>query len=635
MLALSSGGAYAWLPLGLRMLRKLQQHIRRLLEQAGTQEIALPMLTPLSLWEGMDPVASEDAQGLRLDLAGPERKTRYLLGGWQEPVLAHLLAGWLASYRNLPLVLFQRTAVCSPERGPSGSLAEAPGRPAVQLYGFYDSAESLHRNYQNLLQRCEELVLLLELPYWVAQKESPDEEPAHQMVVKLESDPKPAFLNQPVPSEGNAQAGYRVGRSGMDGQQPVSGKESTRADGEAIRTAQAPDQSPWEQVAFCDTCGYTAVRDWARIGGRPAKPVPARLVLGGQAEQVQPDSSPQMAQAEQGHPEGSKCSEEPVRCVPTPGARTIAEVTAFLGRPAQQFLKTLVYLADGQPVAVLVRGDHEASEPKIRRAFGVRRFELADPATVENVTGAPVGFSGPIGLKQAIPLWADWDVQQARNVVVGANQADAHFVGVCVGRDFQPDFFADLRVALPGDPCPQCSAVLQMGGGMSVVESACWPVEWTDRLGLRFHDAQERLRPVRMSRWQIDLARLLTAFAARSHDSAGLIWPERLAPWDIVLVCLSVEDPRLMEAAGQLYAAWQAAGLEVLLDDRDLRPGVKFYDADLLGIPWRVVLGPRHFQEGQVEVKHRRTGQKETVPLAEAARIMIEKVRSAKNQPLP
>ncbi|HOM18319.1 MAG TPA: YbaK/EbsC family protein, partial [Thermoguttaceae bacterium] len=594
---------YAWFPLGIRMLQKLQHQVRSLLAEAGGQEIGLPILTPVSVWERVGTDEPSEKTGLRLDLAQQERKTRYLLGGWQEPVLADLLAGWLASYRNLPLVLFQMTAVCSAEGTASGCLADSLLRPAVQVYGFHSTPASLHSSYQKLIRQCESLLELLELPYWVARSDSASEPAAHLVVVRLD-------------------------KGGLSYRQSLKNQSfSTLNEASSpTPTQESPNESPgqelrrrfcWEEVAFCEQCGYTAVRRSARIGGRVPGPVAAASVL---TVQVGPAG------------ESSEPAQEQLRCVSTPGARTIAEVTAFLGRPAHQFLKTLLYLADDKPVAILIRGDHEASPTKIQRAFGIRRLEMADPGVVERVTGAPVGFSGPIGLKERIPIWADWDVQHAQNVVVGANQADAHLVGASIGRDFRPDFFADLRLVLPGDPCPECSAVLQIGSGLPAAESVCWGDQESPGLGLRFHDAQETLQPVLVNRLQIDFACLLSAAAAVHHDSFGMVWPEWVAPFDILLLCLAPQNEVVMGAAERLYEAWQTAGVEVLLDDRELRPGVKFYDADLLGVPWQVVLGPKNFEQGQVEVKYRRTGQKETIPLGNAAEIMIEKVQKGKRQ---
>jgi len=669
LLAATSAG-YAWLPLGMRMLRKLQEQLRRRLLEAGAQEIGLPVLAPLSLWQHLRLSDPEPHSGLRLDLAQSERKTRYLLGGGQEPLLAELTAGWLASYRNLPLLLFQFGLVAGPEGASASSLADAALRPAVHMYGFHASADSLHQTYQQLLQQVENLLEFVELPYWVAQMDFGPEYPGHRLVIRLPGErtgvagrpPETAFDRpEPARSALPGEADMSPSPAGLASEAYPTGLPS-EAGAPSPPLSQSPIVAGLEEVAFCTECGYTAVRASARIGGRPTKPLPGAWVLAGLA--VPPGSPPppgvgqsqkelagravragpmppgtsqiQGGQAEHTGQPGPTDSEspsaplEPIRRVPTPGARTIAEVTTFLRRPPQEFLKTLLYLADGRPVAVLIRGDHQASEGKIRAAFGISRLEMADPATVEKVTGAPVGFSGPVGLKEPISIWADWDVRTARNVVVGANEADAHLVGVCIGRDFRPDFFADLRMAMAGDPCPQCPAVLQIGVGLSAAEAACLPTARTEPLGLRFHDAQQQLRPVLMHRLQVDLARLICAMAAVHHDQAGLRWPEWFAPFDILLVCLAPEDETVRRAAWELYQAWQSAGLEVLLDDRDLRPGVKFFDADLLGIPWRAVLGPKNYQQGQLELKHRRSGQKQVIPLADAAAILIEKVRASK-----
>lgn len=603
-----SNAGYAWWPLGIRMLRKLQQQVRCRLLEAGAQEIGLSSLVPVSLWERSHLRDWLEPSGLRVDLAQAERKTRYLLAGWQEPVLADMLAGWLASYRNLPLLLFQFTPGVSSPPSSSVLLPETALRPGVQVYGFHPTPESLHCSYQQLLQQTERLLDWLELPYWVAQSHHPGGEEAHRVIVRLWLAHQGDAGSSPLPGSSE--------RLASSAEKPELSEQEGSPGNEV-----PPESSRWasflEEVAFCEQCGYTAIADSTRIGGRPTRPVPAECLL------AHPP-----AQATH-HP--PLPDEEPFRCVPTPGASTIAEVTAFLGRPAHQFLKTLIYLADGQPVAVLIRGDHQASASKICRAFGIGRLEMADPATIEKVTGAPVGFSGPVGMKERIAIWADWDVQDAQNVVVGANRADAHLVGVCIGRDFHPDFFADLRRATPGDPCPQCPARLQIARGLSVADSACLAPEISHQLALRFHDTQEKLQPVRIHRFQLDLARVLWAIAAVHHDAQGLVWPKWFAPYDLLLVCLAPQEQAIRKATEELYEACQKAGLEVLLDDRELRPGVKFFDADLLGIPWRAVLGPKNYQQGQLELKHRRTGQKQIIPLPQAASTIIEKIQTTLN----
>ncbi|MCS7304231.1 MAG: His/Gly/Thr/Pro-type tRNA ligase C-terminal domain-containing protein [Thermoguttaceae bacterium] len=613
LMGLSSAG-YVWWPLGIRMLRKLQEKVRGQLLDAGIEEIGLPIVAPMGLWQRMEWPVGENQLVLRADFLDPERKGRFVLGGWQEPILAEVLAGWLNSYRNLPLVVFQLGLVGASEGGSVSKLAEAPLREAVQVYGFHASADSLHQNYQQLLQHIENLLEFLELPYWVAQADPLPQQPVHKLVVRLSGGNIPGSETsafEPSQSEAAANQPETTNKA-----KPPTEKNGTNS-GFITPIRQL---GSLEEVAFCEQCGYTALRPSGRIGGRPSKPVPAASVLVGLVGPTRGGESLSKPAQQQ----------EPVRCVPTPGARTIAEVTNFLKKPASQFLKTLVYLADGKPVAVLVRGDHQASSPKICRAFGISKLEMADPATVERVTGAPLGFSGPVGLKERIAMYADWDVQWAQNVIVGANQADAHLVGVCIGRDFVPDFFADLRLPMPGDPCPQCPANLEIGIGLSVAEAACLPKEASQPLELRFRDAQEQLQPILLHRLQLDLVRLLWATVAVHHDSQGLVWPERFSPWDILLVCLAPEDELIRKAAEELYHHWQASELEVLLDDRPLRPGVKFYDADLLGVPWRAVLGPKNYQQGQLELKHRRTGQKQMIPLAEAAFGVVEKVRSTK-----
>ncbi len=298
---------------------------------------------------------------------------------------------------------------------------------------------------------------------------------------------------------------------------------------------------------------------------------------------------------------------KPITELATPGAHTVEQVCKFLKAKPVKLIKTLIYLADGKPVAVLVRGDHEANENKIRRELKASKLELADPETIERVTGAPVGFAGPVGLKENIPVWADNSVRNMSNVITGANKDEAHFVNVNPGRDFtiEKERYADLRNAVEGDPCPRCSKNLQVTNAIEVGHVFKLGTKYSEALSAKFLDSDESQKTVIMGCYGIGVNRIIAGLCETSYDDSGIIWPVNLAPYEVVICPMKVFDENMMQLATKLHDELTAMGVDCILDDRDQRPGVKFKDADLIGFPLRIVLGEKGLAEGKVELKWR------------------------------
>ncbi|OHB73124.1 MAG: proline--tRNA ligase, partial [Planctomycetes bacterium RBG_13_63_9] len=371
--------------------------------------------------------------------------------------------------------------------------------------------------------------------------------------------------------------------------------ESGPIGGDASHEFMIPAENGEDKLLHCLECGYAANQERAEVGP---------------LDTTTPD-----------------VPTESLQKVDTPGCSTIEQVSGFLGCPPQQLIKTLIYTADEKPIAVLIRGDREANEGKIRRALGADKLELAEPKVIQKVTGAPVGFAGPVAMAQRIPIWADRDVAHMANSVTGANQDDAHLTGVNLDRDFRVAHFADLRNAVDGDPCPRCSSRLTMQHAIEAGHVFKLGTKYSEALGAKFLDEKEQQHPIIMGCYGIGINRILAALVETSHDADGIIWPVALAPYEVLLVPLNASDQRAVEAAEQLYHELSDAGLEVLLDDRDARPGVKFKDADLVGIPLRVVLGERGLKQRHVEVKWRWEEQPEMVDLDQAANTITEWIR--------
>lgn len=526
-------GAYTYLPLGFRSLRKAEQIVRQEMDAAGAVELLMPALSPLSLWERTGRVEAFGDVLIKFAVQRPGRKVHMALGPTHEEVITDLVAHRISSYRQLPITLYQIQTKFRNEERPRFGVMRTSEFLMKDAYSFNPSLQSLNETYEKMYAAYCRIFDRCGLEY---------------LPVEAESGP--------------------IG-------------------GDASHEFMIPAENGEDTVLHCGECGYAANQERAEVRSRdcPRPDVP----------------------------------EQPLRKVATPGASTIEQVSAFLKIRAQELVKTLIYEADGKPIAVLIRGDHEANEGKIRRAAGAGELALAPPEVIEKVTGAPVGFAGPVGLAGKLPIYADYDVRAIANAATGANEADAHLVGVNPGRDFTPDEFADLRNARSGDPCPRCSGKLLErhaieGGHVFKLGS-----KYSEALGAKFLDQAEQQQMIIMGCYGIGINRILAGLIETSHDAHGIIWPVSIAPYEVLLVPMKTDDEAAMQATNSLYTDLQAAGVEVLLDDRDARAGVKFNDADLIGIPLRIVIGPRGLKQGQLEVKWRWEKEASMLPLAGAA----------------
>ncbi len=319
---------------------------------------------------------------------------------------------------------------------------------------------------------------------------------------------------------------------------------------------------------------------------------------------------------------------EELRQVATPGRRTVEEVTGFLGIAPQQLVKTLILQTDtGEIAAVLLRGDRELNEIKLCRLLGCAEVTLADEEVVRRKTGAPSGFAGPVGLN--LRLLADYEVAGMADFVTGANVEDSHYLGVNLQRDVLVETFADLRVAGAGDPCPRCDGRLESWRGIEVGHVFKLGTKYSEALGATVLDDQGRERILFMGCYGIGIGRTVASAIEQNHDENGIVFPLPIAPFQVLITVVNPKEEDVMRAAEVLYGELQALGVEVLLDDRDERPGSKFKDADLLGIPLRLTVGSRGLKEQAVELQKRSNGDRSLLPLAEAASQLAGIVRQA------
>ena len=298
---------------------------------------------------------------------------------------------------------------------------------------------------------------------------------------------------------------------------------------------------------------------------------------------------------------------KPLQKVLTPDQRTVEEVTQFLHVLPQDLVKTLIFETDQGCVAALVRGDHEISEKKLKAILAVENLQLAREETVEEITHAPKGFAGPIGL--SIPMIADLDIQNMVNFVTGANEKDAHLIHVNLDRDFRVDQFVNIRKFILGDRCPLCGGETRTDKGIEVGHTFKLGTKYSKGMGATYLDDQGKEKEIVMGSYGIGLGRTVAAAIEQYYDQNGIIFPMPIAPFQVLILPVNIKIDLLRETAEQLYQGLSEKGVEVLYDDREETPGVKFKDADLIGIPLRITLGEKNLKKGLVEIKKRKTGE--------------------------
>lgn len=300
---------------------------------------------------------------------------------------------------------------------------------------------------------------------------------------------------------------------------------------------------------------------------------------------------------------GDKKDMKPLTEVHTPGQRTISDIAGYLNIPEQEQIKTLMYMNDDELVAAIIRGDRELNEIKLKNAAGGSQIFMADEATVKHICGAGFGSLGPVGMK--VKIYIDNEAAQMKNFACGANQDDYHYTNVNIGRDFAPFAAVDIRNAVKGDKCPSCSGSLQIIRGIEVGHIFKLGTRYSKALEAAFLDSAGVEKPFVMGCYGIGISRTMAAAVEQNNDEYGIIWPLPIAPFQVIIVPVNIKNQEQQELAESIYNDLTARGIEVLLDDRDERAGVKFKDADLIGIPLRITIGPKSLQENKIEMKKR------------------------------
>ena len=524
-----AGGLYAYLPLGMRALRKVQKIVREEMDAAGAQEIVTPVLQPDVLWKTS---GRWDTMGPNMFKVRDRGEHAFALGPTAEEVFTDIAKGVVSSYRQLPMTIYQIQWKFRDETRPRFGLMRSKEFLMKDAYSFDVDAEDADKSYWNMYHAYERVFARCGLKAVPVQADGGDmgDSLTHEFHVLADA--------------------------GEDG------------------------------IAFCEGCGYAANLEKAE-----------RKVGNGESAVAEAMAD------KQGTGNGAAIEE-----VATPNARTIDEVSAFMGAPATAFVKSLVYVADGKPVMVCVPGDRDVNEVKVKRFLGAKTVALADFDPVLKATGANAGFVGPVKPADgSMRIIADASLKGAIGRVAGANKDGYHIKNVDLARDTKltDSDFADLVIAMAGDLCPVCGKPIVVKRGIEVGQVFKLGTKYTGAFKAVYKNDKLEEQTMVMGCYGIGVSRTLQAVIEQSHDENGIIWPASVAPYQVVVENLDPDNAEVTAVADKLEADLEAVGVDVIVDDRQDRPGVKFKDADLIGFPVRVVVGAKGLANGGVEVKRR------------------------------
>lgn len=523
-----SSGLFTWMPLGLRVLRKVERIVREEMDRAGALELLMPAVQPAELWQE---TGRWDVYGDLLLRIRDRHERDYCFAPTAEEVVTEVARRELRSYKQLPVNYYQINTKFRDEIRPRFGVMRAREFIMKDAYSFHLDQASLEVTYAAMAGAYERIFTRLGLKF------------------------------RKVDAHGGEIGGSRS------------------------QEFHVLAESGEDRIAWCEGDSFAANVEMAPAAAPPGpRPAPTR----------------------------------PLATVPTPGVKSIEDVAGFLKVEPRQCLKTLVVDgADGGLVALLLRGDHELNPLKAERAPGVARpLRMAAPERILAAAKAPVGSLGPVGL--ALPVVADHAALALADFVCGANQADAHLTGVNWERDLPLPAAADLRNVETGDPSPGGGGPLTVARGIEVGHIFQLGDKYSQAMHAVVLDQDGKERVMTMGCYGIGVSRIVGAAIEQNHDANGILWPEPMSPYDVVLVEINPKKSEAVTAAAaNLYKDLQAAGLDVLFDDRDARPGVKFADADLVGVPHRLVVGERGVKDGKAEYRHRRGGSDEQVDLTD------------------
>lgn len=519
MMRKSANGMYNFLPLGWRVIKKIENIIREEMDNAGGQEIMMPILQPSELWEESGRWAAYGEEMMRLkDRHGHS----YSLGPTHEEMITALVRNEVRSYKQLPLMLYQIQDKFRDERRPRFGLMRSREFIMKDLYSFDKDVEGMNISYDKMYKAYTNIFSRVGLKF------------------------------RPVEADNGAIGGGH------------SHEFTALSDaGESF-------------IACCTKCDYAASDEKAEL------------------KAIIPADEP----------------EEELKKVPTPDAHTIDLLVKCLNIPIEKTIKAVAYQSEqDELVLVFVRGDHEVNEAKVLHFVeNARELRMADEDVIRAAGGCP-GFMSPIGIKKGTKILVDSTAYEVKNGVSGANEVDMHYTGVNPKRDFKDVIVADIRMVAEGDACPHCGAPMTLTRGIEVGQVFTLGTKYSEAMKTTFLDENGKDKPLVMGCYGIGVGRTMAAIIEQLHDENGMIWPRSVAPFEVAVVPINGKNEEQLKAAENIYNDLKAKNIDVLLDDREERAGVKFKDADLIGYPVRITVSPKTVEEGAVEVKIRKTGE--------------------------
>lgn len=530
MIKKSSAGVYMIMPMGKRVLKKIEEIVREEMDATGAQELLMPSLILEDVYVKS---GRRDAFGSNMFALKDRYQKEYVLGPTHEELFAIAASMKGKSYKDFPYNLYQIQTKYRDETRPRYGLIRVREFIMKDAYSFDTDLDGLHTSYMKMFNAYKAIFDRLSLNY---------------KIVKADTGAMGGLLSEEF------QAICEIGE---------------------------------DVVVSCEQCDFSSNLEITEVID---------------------------------HSEPSREAEKEIAMVETPNAKTIEEVAAFFDKQPQDFVKTLLYNVDGEIIAFLLKGDRELNETKAIKLLGANEMELASFADVERVTNAKVGFAGPINLPCKIIM--DRQIEKMKNFIVGANKTNYHYTNVNL-KDFQADMVADIASVKEGDICPNCGAKLQFTKGIEVGNTFKLGTKYAESLGLEYLDSSNQLKPVVMGSYGIGLERCMAAVVEQHNDEHGIIWPHAIAPFELAIVIVSMKDEEQIRIANELYEACKKEGIDVLLDDRNERPGVKFKDMELVGIPVRITVG-RGISEGQVELRGRTASENINVSIDEAVKRVQE-----------
>lgn len=538
-----ASGLYEWLPLGLRVLKKVERIVREEMDKAGACEVWLPVVQPKELWEESGRWTYYGKELLRF---ADRKEADFCIAPTAEEVITDLVRKDISSYKQLPICLYQFGTKFRDEIRPRFGVMRAREFYMKDAYSFAATDEDASAWYQKMYD-------------------------AYQRIF--------------------TRCGFEFKAVEAD-----TGSIGGNFSHEFMVLADTGEDA----IANCPCCGYAANTEKAEIQA------PDAITING-------------------------AELKPMELKDTPGAYTVEDVAKMLQVSPTKIIKLLLFVADGKPVAALVRGDHELNEFKLKAFLKCAELEKASEEVYTQVTGSFVGFAGAQGLKVKHPevmVYADHYVQNIVNGVSGGNEKDKHMINVTPMRDISVDAYLDLKMASAGDKCARCGHTFTFTRGIEAGHVFKLGTKYSQAMKATFLDEKQTVKPFIMGCYGIGISRVVAAAIEQSHDDNGIIWPAPLAPFDVALVTIDYDsNPDVKKHTDEICAALEAKGITVLLDDRNERPGIKFKDMDLIGLPHRLVVSSRTVADGQCEYKARKEKEAVRWNLSEAVEKLIEKVR--------